>query len=160
LRRSAKELVAAVHDLSHQLHSSTFQHLGLVGGLRGICRSISQQHHIAVDFQHHEISELSYDTSLCLFRVAQEALNNAVKHGRAKQIAVQLVQNNGSVQLIIKDAGIGFDSRERSTGLGLVSMQERLRILGGTLSLISSPGHGTLIEAVVKTASSVTACPD
>jgi two-component system sensor histidine kinase UhpB len=160
LRRSAKELVAAVHDLSHQLHSSTFQHLGLVGGLRGICRSISQQHHIAVDFQYHEVSELSYDTSLCLFRVAQEALNNAVKHGRAKQIAVQLVQNNGSVQLIIKDAGVGFDSRERSTGLGLVSMQERLRILGGTLTLISSPGHGTLIEAVVKTTSSVTACPD
>jgi signal transduction histidine kinase len=71
-----------------------------------------------------------------------------------------LVQNDGSVQLIIKDAGVGFDSTERSTGLGLVSMQERLRILGGTLTLISSPGHGTLIEAVVKTTSSVTACAD
>ena len=149
LKHSTDEVGTAVHDLSHQLHSSVLHHLGLTKGLRRLCRTISQQHDIVVDLDADEVSDLPSDISLCLFRVAQEALSNAVKHGRAKQIAVQLFQNASSLRLIVKDDGIGFDSTTPSDGLGLVSMQERLRIVEGILTLTSSPGQGTIIEAVV-----------
>lgn len=152
LKDRTEEVVSAVHELSHQLHSSVLHNLGLAKGLRGLCRTISQQHHIVVDLDADEVSDLPSDISLCLFRVAQEALNNAVKHGRAKQIAVQLFQNTSSLRLIVKDEGIGFDLTTPSNGLGLVSMKERLRIVEGTLTLTSSPGKGTMVEAVVKTA--------
>lgn len=154
LKRGTEEVAVAVHDLSHQLHSSVLHYLGLAKGLRGLCQTISQQHHIVVDLRADEVSDLPSDISLCLFRVAQEALSNAVKHGRAKQIAVQLIQNASSLRLIVKDDGIGFDSTTHSNGLGLFSMQERLRILEGTFTLTSSPGQGTMIEAVVRLPSS------
>ena len=150
LKHSTEEVATAVHDLSHQLHSSVLHHLGLAKGLQGLCRTMSQQHDIVVDLDADEVADLPSDISLCLFRVAQESLSNAVKHGRAKQIAVQLVQNASSLRLIVKDDGIGFDSTTPSNGLGLVSMQERLRIVEGTLTLTSSPGQGTMIEAVVR----------
>lgn len=98
-----------------------------------------------------ETPNLPYDLSLCLFRVAQEALANAVKHGKAKQIAVQLAQNASSIRLVVKDDGIGFDASSAFDGLGLVSMQERMRIVGGTFNLTSSPGQGTTVEAVAET---------
>jgi len=150
LKHSTEEVATAVHDLSHQLHSSVLHHLGLAKGLQGLCRTMSQQHDIVVDLDADEVADLPSDISLCLFRVAQESLSNAVRHGRAKQIAVQLVQNASSLRLIVKDDGIGFDSTTPSNGLGLVSMHERLRIVEGTLTLTSSPGQGTMIEAVVR----------
>jgi signal transduction histidine kinase len=149
LRQSTEEVGTAVHDLSHQLHSSVLHHLGLAKGLRGLCKTISQQHHLVVDVEADEVLKIPSDISLCLYRVAQEALSNSVKHGRAKRIAVQLFQNAGMLRLIVKDEGIGFDLATSSNGLGLVSMQERLRMLEGTLTIISSLGQGTIIEAVV-----------
>jgi len=149
LKQSTEEVGTAVHDLSHQLHSSVLHHLGLAKGLRGLCKTMSQQHHIVVDVEADEVLKIPSDISLCLYRVAQEALSNSVKHGRAKRIAVQLFQNAGMLCLIVKDEGIGFDLATSSNGLGLVSMQERLRMLEGTLAIISSPGKGTIIEAVV-----------
>ena len=149
LKQSTEEVGTAVHDLSHQLHSSVLHHLGLAKGLRGLCKTILQQHHIVVDVEVDEVLKIPSDISLCLYRVAQEALSNSVKHGRAKRIAVQLFQNAGRLRLIVKDEGIGFDLATSSNGLGLVSMQERLRMLEGTFTIISSPGRGTMIEAVV-----------
>ena len=149
LKQSTEEVGTAVHDLSHQLHSSVLHHLGLAKGLRGLSKTISQQHHLVVDVEADEVLKIPSDISLCLYRVAQEALSNSVKHGRAKRIAVQLFQNAGMLRLIVKDEGIGFDLATSSNGLGLVSMQERLRMLEGTLTIISSPGQGTIIEAVV-----------
>jgi two-component system, NarL family, sensor kinase len=99
-----------------------------------------------------ETPNLPYALSLCLFRVAQEALANAVKHGKAKQIAVQLAQNASSIRLVVSDDGIGFDAISPSNGLGLESMQERVRIVGGTFTLASSPGQGTTVEVVAETA--------
>jgi len=81
--------------------------------------------------------------------VAQEALNNAVNHGHANQITVSLAREAGSLRLRIKDAGTGFEPAATPEGLGLVSMQERLRLVGGKLVIRSSPGKGTLVEAVV-----------
>jgi signal transduction histidine kinase len=152
LKTMVEEVTAAIHDLSHELHSSAFHHMGLAKGLGGLCRAISNQHHITVQLQADETPNLPYDLSLCLFRVAQEALANAVKHGKAKQIAVQLAQNASSIRLVVKDDGIGFDASSPSNGLGLMSMQERLRMFEGTFTLTSSPGQGTTVEAVAETA--------
>jgi signal transduction histidine kinase len=160
LKRDTEKVAFALRELSHELHSSAFRHLGLATGLRGLCRTTSQQHHIVVNLHADEVSGLSYDLSLCLFRIAQEALNNAVKHGSAKRIDVQLLQNMSAVRLMVRDEGIGFDSAAALNGLGLVSMEERLRIVGGTLTLTSIPGQGTTIEAVVETARTMAAGAD
>lgn len=152
LKTIADETHDAIRDLSHELHSSAFHLQGLATGLRGLCRTISNQHHIAVDLQVDETPNLPYDLSLCLFRVAQEALANAVKHGKAKQIAVQLTQSASSIRLVVKDDGIGFEASSPSKGLGLESMQERVRIVGGIFTLTSSPGQGTTVDAVAETA--------
>jgi len=150
LKRQTEEVTKAVHDLSHQLHSSILQHLGLPEGLRGLCRTLSQQYRLRVDVDVDGVAGLSDVVSLCLYRVAQEALTNAVRHGRAKRIRDQLRKGGGAIRLEIEDTGTGFNpAAVRSKGLGLVSMRERLRMVGGTLSVTSSAGRGTVIEAVV-----------
>lgn len=149
LRSKTEELGLAVRNVSRQLHSTVLQHLGLSKALNALCRAFSQQHQIDAHLEAGELGDLGDDISLCLFRVAQEALNNAVKHGHAKQITVVLAQEAGGLRLQIKDTGNGFDPATRSEGLGLVSMQERLRLVGGKLAIRSTPGQGTVIEAVV-----------
>ena len=91
------------------------------------------------------------DISLCLFRVAQEALHNAVKYSGTNQFNVQLLGMEDCVQLVVSDAGVGFDveAAKRNRGLGLVSMQERVHLVHGTLSVESQAGKGTKILAVV-----------
>jgi signal transduction histidine kinase len=150
LKQGSDDAADAIRRLSHELHSSALHYLGLTKGLRALCRTISERHHIAVDLRSDEISDISYDLGLCLFRVAQEAINNVVKHSGATEVEVLLLRSPGSIRLVIKDKGIGFNGTLRSNGLGLVGMQERLRIVGGTFTLTSTPGHGTTIEAVVR----------
>jgi len=149
LRSKTEEVALSVRDVARQLHSTVLQHLGLSKALKALCRTFSQQHQIDAHLEAEELEDLGDDISLCLFRVAQEALNNAVKHGHAKQITVVLAREAGGLRLQIKDTGNGFDPATRSEGLGLVSMQERLRLVGGKLAIRSSPGQGTVIEAVV-----------
>jgi two-component system sensor histidine kinase UhpB len=148
LRGKTEELGFAVREVARQLHSTVLQHLGLSKALKALCKTFSQQHQIDADLEIQELDGLGDDISLCLFRVAQEALNNAVKHGHAKQITVALAREAGGIRLQIKDTGIGFDPAARTGGLGLVSMQERLRLVGGKLAIRSSLGQGTVIEAV------------
>jgi signal transduction histidine kinase len=149
LRGKTEELGFAVREVARQLHSTVLQHLGLSKALKALCKTFSQQHQIGANLEIKELEDLGDDISLCLFRVAQEALNNAVKHGHAKQITVVLAREAGLLRLQIKDTGIGFDPAARTGGMGLVSMQERLRLVGGKLAIRSSPGQGTVIEAVV-----------
>jgi signal transduction histidine kinase len=149
LTSTAKELAESVRELSHQLHSVTLQHLGIARGLEGLCRTFAQQHHVEVDLETEELQDLPDDVSLCLYRVVQEALNNAVKHGNAKQVVVRLKRSKTQLSLEIRDSGNGFNPAAASEGLGLVSMRERLRMVGGTLVLTSSRGKGTVIKAVV-----------
>ena len=149
LRSKTEEVALSVRNVARQLHSTVLQHLGLSKALKGLCRTFSQQHQIDAYLEAEEMGDLGDDISLCLFRVAQEALNNAVKHGHAKQITVVLAQEAGLLHLQIKDTGNGFDPAAKPEGLGLVSMQERLRLVGGKLAIRSSPGQGTVIEAVV-----------
>ena len=148
LRRQTDEVAFGLREVARQLHSTILQHLGLPKALKALCRTFSQQYQIIVDLEAEPLEDLGDDISLCLFRVTQEALNNAVTHGHARQITVGLARDAGLLRLCIKDTCIGFDPAARPEGLGLVSMQERLRLVGGKLSITSSPA-GTVVEAIV-----------
>jgi signal transduction histidine kinase len=142
--RELKDLAEDVHNLSHRLHSSKLQHLGLPAALREVCRQIGEQHRVEIDLQAAApFPTLSEYVSLCFYRVAQEALNNAVKHSQSKRVQVHLHSTENRVRLLVRDFGIGFDPAMKSEGLGLATMQERLRMVGGTLSITSIPGKGT-----------------
>jgi len=143
LLHDAQSLASDIHDLSHQLHSSTLRNMGLRVGLEGLCRSIARQHHMVVKLHSDDTSGISQEVELCLFRVAQEAINNAVRHGKAKHIEISLNVREKEVCMRVKDKGIGFDPAIVSNGLGLVSMRERLRFLGGQVFLKSEVGTGT-----------------
>jgi len=142
-----QEIVMDLQELSRQLHSSTLENLGLEAALKNLCLSIARQHHTAVQFQSVDLKELPAEVKLCLYRVAQEALNNAIRHGKAKRIEVSLQQVVDSLRMKIIDEGEGFDPAALSSGLGLMSMQERVRFLGGKVSVESQPGVGTQVHA-------------
>ena len=146
--KEVQELAADVHNLSHRLHSVKLQHLGLAAALKEVCRQLSKQHEIEIHlYTDNACSSLSQDISLCFYRVAQEALNNAVKHSHSKRVEVHLNYGREQVLLQVKDFGIGFDPAMRVHGLGLVTMHERLRMLGGTLLIKSMSGEGTEVVA-------------
>jgi PAS domain S-box-containing protein len=147
-----QEISSDVHRLSHQLHSSKLEHVGLGPALMGLCEEISEKYGIQVEFTDREAPlQIPKDVALCLFRVAQEALSNVVKHSQAKQARVELGNANNEIRLRIVDAGLGFDVALSSTdaGIGLVGMRERLRLVGGRLSVHSAPARGTEILAEV-----------
>ena len=142
------ELSADMHRLSHQLHSSKLHHVGLMAAARSLCDEIGQQHHIQIEFVERDVpEEIPQDVELCFFRIVQEALNNIVKHSGAKQAHVQFVGTTSHIRLRIVDSGVGFDPHAKSGrgGLGLASMRERLRLLGGSLALHSRHMEGTEI---------------
>jgi PAS domain S-box-containing protein len=146
------ELAADIHKMSHQLHSSKLQHLGLLRTAKSLCEEIAKQHRIQIEFLHRDMpEEISPDMALCFFRIVQEALNNIVKHSGAKQARVEFVGTPSLIRLRIVDAGAGFDPTSMAArgGLGLASMRERLRLLGGSIALQSSPMEGTEIVAEV-----------
>jgi PAS domain S-box-containing protein len=151
LQQMTCDISTGVHALSHELHSSTLEYLGLVTGMRSWCKEFGQRQQLQIDFESQNITKLPRDISLCLFRVLQEALHNAAKHSGANRIAVQLAENAGEIHLIVRDSGRGFDieSAMRSQGLGLTSMQERVRLVGGTIAVDSTTLRGTTIHVSV-----------
>lgn len=141
-----------VQNLSHQLHSSKLDYLGVTAAVRGFCQELAKKHKLNIDFKNKDVpSHLPTDTSLCLFRVAQEALHNAVKYSGTKQFEVKLYGTAEGVQLVVADAGAGFDVEEakKGHGLGLVSMQERLNLVQGRFHIESKPREGTIVVASV-----------
>jgi PAS domain S-box-containing protein len=156
LAETSAEVSSGIHDLSHQLHPSRLDILGLVTSLRGFCREFSERHKLAVLFVHHDIrQEIPKDVSLCLFRIVEEALQNVVKHSGAEDAKVELSGHDNQIDLCISDSGTGFrpESARVEAGIGLISMRERLRLVGGTLSVESEPSHGTRICVRVPLAS-------
>ena len=152
LRTQTSEIAADVQSLSHELHSSRLQYLGLDAALRGFCHEFSQQQKVEVDCNTHDLpSYLSSEISLCFFRVLQEALHNAAKHSGVRYFEVRLWGAQDEIHLTIRDKGLGFDveAAKASRGLGLVSMNERLKLLNGNLSIESQPQNGTTIHASV-----------
>jgi PAS domain S-box-containing protein len=152
LREQASEIATDIQTLSHELHSTKLEYLGAVAAMRGHCQELAEQTKVKVDFMSHGLpSPLPPDISLCLFRVLQEALRNAVKHSGARQVEVGLWGTPDEVHLSVSDRGVGFDSEaaKRGRGLGLVSMEERLKLHKGMLSIESQPKQGTTVHARV-----------
>ena len=152
IRIHCSEIAGDVQSLSHQLHSSKLEYLGIVAAIRGFCTELSKQHELNIEFSERNVpTHLPKDVSLCLFRIAQEALHNAVKYSGVSQFIVELSGVEGAVELVVSDAGAGFDVEEakKNRGLGLLSMQERIHLVHGTFSVESRPGYGTRIIAAV-----------
>jgi len=149
--RQIGELIRDVQALSHRLHSSTLDLLGLTRAVAGLCAEVADLHAVTIDFRAMNVAEhLPPELSLCLFRVLQEALQNAVKHSGARRIEVSLRSDARAIELAIVDAGSGFErSAKRTRGLGLTSMAERLKLVDGELSITSKPGDGTSVRARV-----------
>lgn len=150
LERWAEEVCEETRRVSHELHPATLEHLGLVASLRGLCREFSEQSGVNTEFAVGELpTQLSHEVSTCLYRVAQEALSNVAKHARGSDAGVMLLLEQEGVCLRITDWGKGFDveSARGHGGLGLTSMQERLRLLGGRLDIESKPGEGAVVIA-------------
>jgi PAS domain S-box-containing protein len=143
----AIEIASDIHRLSHELHPAKLGAIGLVPSLAALCRDASLQHHIAVDFAPGEVPlGVGADTSLCLYRVTQEALRNIVKHSGATRAMVRIAREGDDLVLQIADQGAGFVPRGSDRGgLGLVSMRERVSFIGGQIVIHSAPGEGTRI---------------
>jgi two-component system sensor histidine kinase UhpB len=148
LQDRTSALAEAIRTLSHQLHPSVLEHVGLVATLRRHCTDVEELYRLSVVFNSvGRLESLGADVALCLFRVTQEALTNAVRHARAHNIAVDLIAAADHVELRIKDDGIGFVAGERTgRGLGLRSIDERVRLVRGSLSVESQPGHGATLH--------------
>jgi PAS domain S-box-containing protein len=158
LRKQADEISSAVQALSHELHSSKLEYLGVATAMKSWCRELAERHQIKVEFKSDVSSVLSPEIGLTLFRVLQEALRNAVKHSGAKQIEVQLAKQPNEVHLIVSDSGKGLDveAAMQGQGLGLTSMRERVRLVNGTISIQSKPMRGTTIHVCVPFQADVT----
>ena len=151
LRRSVAELSNDVQALSHDLHSSKLEYLGVVAGMKSWCKEFAERQKMEIAFRSDVSSVLPLAVGLSLFRVLQEGLNNAVKHSGVKRIEVQLREDSGEIHLVISDSGRGFDveAGSQGKGLGLTSMRERVRLVNGTISVESKPMGGTTIHVRV-----------
>jgi signal transduction histidine kinase len=152
LRDETESISTDLRELSHRLHSATLETLGLEKAMQRFCREVAEQRKVKITFTSGSLPDnLSPQLSVCLFRILQEGLNNAVKYSGVQTFEVQLNRESDDLQLTIRDHGIGFDpdSAMYSSGIGLISMRERVSVLKGTLSIVSQPQSGTEIKARV-----------
>jgi signal transduction histidine kinase len=152
LVKDTHDLVSAVSALSHELHSSSLEYLGLVPAIKGLCREISERQQVEIDFKESNVPRyVPPDVALALFRITQESLHNALKYSGVRNFDVELKGAGSHLELVISDSGIGFDVNDAkaSHGLGLVSMRERIMALKGTISTESQPMRGTKVRARV-----------
>jgi signal transduction histidine kinase len=150
--QQCSNLTGDVQNLSHQLHPSTLDNLGLVAAVKSFCREISQHNDVVVDFSDRTIpNTLPRDVSLALFRVIQEALHNSVKHSGGKHFEVHLQGEGAGIELEVSDRGMGFNVSEarNNSGLGLVNMAERIHQVNGSFSVDSRLNIGTKIRVHV-----------
>jgi PAS domain S-box-containing protein len=141
-----------IQALSHRLHSSKLEYLGIGVAAGSFCKELSEQQQVEIEFSQAGIPHgLPKEIALCLFRVLQEALQNAVKHSGQRHFRVELHGTSSEIQLTVSDLGIGFDQQVATghSGIGLISMRERLKLVGGEFSIHSKPGGGTTIHARV-----------
>ena len=150
VQEHVSDLGIDIQALSHRLHSSKLEYLGLAAACEGFCREFSVQQNVAIDFHSQDIpKELPQETALCLFRVLQEALQNAAKHSGVRQFEVLLKVRSNEIQLSVHDSGAGFDMQKAMSGhgLGFTSMKERMKLIDGHLSIDLKPLGGTTIHA-------------
>ena len=161
-RESLQAIASALTNLSHQLHPGKVKLIGLSNSLVGLCRDFSSKHGIPISLVTKEVPrDLAEDCGVTLYRVAQEAVRNAVKHSDATGIAVELKGALGQLTLRVRDDGKGFDPMtSQASGLGLLTMRERVELAGGVLTIEPVQPRGTAINVVVPfVAASQTATP-
>ena len=159
LQRQVSEIARDVQALSHKLHSSKLTLLGIAAGVRVFCDEFADQQNVRIDCETNDITrQLPSNVSLTLFRILQEALHNSVKHAGVPHCRVRLWEADGWVHLVVGDDGAGFDVEAARTGdgIGLISMEERLKLVDGILTITSRPQQGTDIYARVPLAQTVT----
>jgi PAS domain S-box-containing protein len=149
----ATELATSIHKLSHDLHSSRLQYLGLASALKDLCDKLAAQHHFTIELSVDcQVDRLPEPVELCMFRIAQEALSNVVKHSGGTTAFVRVAMCGKAISLCVADDGIGFDTSAVRGGIGLTSMRERLRLVGGELFIKSSADTGTELVAEINLA--------
>jgi signal transduction histidine kinase len=149
LLKQTIEISSDVQALSHELDSSKLEYLGALGGMKSWCKELGDRQGIQIEFKGpQEKISLPRGIGLCLFRVLQEALHNAAKHSGVKLIEVQLWEDSGEIHLLVTDLGRGFDleTATQGRGLGLTSMQERVRLVNGFIEIQSKPMAGTTVH--------------
>jgi PAS domain S-box-containing protein len=151
LQQMTADISSRVYSMSHELHSLTPDPSNLAKAMRGWCREFGKRQKMEIIFSCDDLPRVPQAVSLCLFRVLQEALHNSAKHSGVNRVAVQLAENSGEIHLTVSDAGKGCDleAARQSQGLGLTSMQERVRLVGGTIEIDSKPLAGTAIHVSV-----------
>jgi PAS domain S-box-containing protein len=155
LRQIAEQIGALakdIHQVSRQLHPAILDDLGLAAALKSECLAFSEQQGVPAEFTAQNVEEpLDEDIALCLYRVAQESLRNIGKHAASAAVSVGLTGSRGEIALVIEDVGDGFelDAVRGKGGLGLVSMEERVRLVHGKLTVTSKLGEGTKVEVRV-----------
>jgi signal transduction histidine kinase len=147
MKSTTERTVRAVRNLALLLRPSMLDDLGLVAALEWQGREVSRHSDLEVDVESENVSDdLPDEHRVCVYRLVQEALNNAVRHSGAHNAHVRVEQNDGRIRVQVSDDGRGFDSK-RTRGMGILGMEERVRRLGGTLNIESKPGHGATISA-------------
>ena len=152
LCKRVKELAEDVHQLSRGLHPSILGAVGLVGALKVFCRELEHTKKLAIHFTARDVPQvLPKEVALCLYRVAQEALQNVVKHSGATQATVEMVGTGTELRMCITDKGRGFElsSNTVTQSIGLVGMRERIGLLRGEFRWESKPGRGTTVQVSV-----------
>jgi signal transduction histidine kinase len=161
LCKETMQLASEIQSLSHQLHSSTLDYLGLTATIRGLCREVSEHQQVKVHFTESNMPRsVPPDVALALFRITQESLHNGLKYSGVREFAVRLQRTATHIELVISDNGVGFDVEEamRGRGLGLISMRERITALKGSLSIESQPMKGTRISVRVPISADTVSC--
>jgi PAS domain S-box-containing protein len=152
VQRRAQDVFSELHRMSHEIHPSKLDRLGLAAASLSFCREASKQQNLRLECTFQDIPKpLPRDISLCLYRVIQESVRNIVKHSGSDRAEVQMTGSPTEIRLQVSDSGMGFepDSVGKKWGLGLLSMRERLRLVGGTISIDSQPLGGTRITATI-----------
>ncbi|HEX2331147.1 MAG TPA: PAS domain S-box protein [Candidatus Angelobacter sp.] len=151
LRQRTMEISQDVQALSHELHSPRLEYLGVIPCMKSWCSEFAERQRIEVEFNNEVSSAVPPDIGLCLFRVLQEGIHNALKHSGVKHVAVHIEESGNEICLCIRDSGRGFDveAARRGNGLGLASMEERVRLVHGKFAIESKPMGGTAISVHV-----------
>jgi signal transduction histidine kinase len=149
MKEQMVKLSVNVHDISRQLHPAILDDLGLVDAIKSECISFSKREGISVRYEPINIPEaIPRDVALCIYRVMQESLRNIAKHANVKEAEILLTGIDDGVRLCVRDKGVGFEPAgvRGQSGLGLASMEERVRLIQGEFSIQSQAGQGTAIE--------------
>jgi PAS domain S-box-containing protein len=148
LEQDTTQISTDVQALSHDLHTSHLEYLGFLAGMRSWCKEFGDRHGIQIDWKDDVRSTVPPEIGHCLFRILQEALQNAAKHSGVNRVEVELLEQAREIELIVRDSGVGFDvaAAKRGRGLGLTSMQERVRLVGGSIVIDSKPSIGTILQ--------------